>query len=89
MITSIRYSQTQANFLEKTFYQNSSWSLVRFGTEVLLQRPDIENTYLFYRESSTMATPRSANSTVGFIEQYCHAYRSLFEDVRTLKPSIF
>ncbi|PSP30546.1 MAG: hypothetical protein BRC59_02610, partial [Cyanobacteria bacterium SW_4_48_29] len=57
--------------------------------EVLLQRPDIENTYLFYRESSTMATPRSANSTVGFIEQYCHAYRSLFEDVRHLEAFNF
>jgi hypothetical protein len=35
------------------------------------------------REFSTMATPpRAATPTVGFIDQYCHSYRSLFEDVR-------
>ena len=35
------------------------------------------------KESFTMATPpRAVTPTVGFIDQYCHAYRSLFEDVR-------
>ena len=35
------------------------------------------------KESFTMATPpRAVTPTVGFIDQYCHAYSSLFEDVR-------